>query len=266
MNSTLLLIAAIVALTRAQTIDECLTSDSISCIQTILFRKAKEFFNKDSLEIIAGVSLVKEHNSRVPRSRNDLIYEQQIEKADNVVTRQDTLKQFMEQVAIDISKGRSLKISFTPLLDKIRATARAVTKLIPAEIRQVADDVEGRGKKKHIKHMMPFLMAAKAKFGLLMTMSYFAIALLAKKAMLAAAIAIAISIFLALKSYHHHKPEKYEHHEYHEHHKKHDDHHHHGSSLSSSWSVPATNSWSASAGWEDGAYSAQTQAYSSYNR
>lgn len=62
-------------------------------------------------------------------------------------------------------------------------------------------DFTGRGKKKILKHILPLLVAAKVKMGALAVLAYFAIALIAKKAIFASLIAIAISGFLKLKSY-----------------------------------------------------------------
>lgn len=111
MKSTLLFVVAIVALARAQSIDECLKLDSISCIQKSLFRKAREFFDRDSFEIVAGVSLVKGKDGRASRTGKQLMYQQQIDKADNVVERQSALEKFLGEEVSDFVQGRSLKVS-----------------------------------------------------------------------------------------------------------------------------------------------------------
>lgn len=60
--------------------------------------------------------------------------------------------------------------------------------------------VSGRGKKKLLKTIIPLLLAAKLKIGMMATMAYFSIALIAKKAIFASMLSIAISTFLGLKS------------------------------------------------------------------
>ena len=52
-----------------------------------------------------------------------------------------------------------------------------------------------------LKQILPLLIAAKVKIGVLAVLAYFAVALIAKKAILASIVAIAISGFLKLKSY-----------------------------------------------------------------
>lgn len=108
--------------------------------------------------------------------------------------------------------------------------------------------------------MIPLLIAAKAKIGALATIAYFFIALVAKKAIFASLISIAISAFIGLKYLWSSKS---------------------GSSFTpynSGWSGSVSNvggGWSApvssggwatsgSGGWDDGHY-AQNQAYSSYH-
>lgn len=67
----------------------------------------------------------------------------------------------------------------------------------------------GRGKKKKlIKSLIPFIIGLKMKLGLFAVLSYFIIALIAKKAILASLISLAISGFIAIKKLasHHHQP------------------------------------------------------------
>lgn len=61
--------------------------------------------------------------------------------------------------------------------------------------------IPGRKKKKKGKgSLMPLLLAAKVKMGLLATLTYFVAGLLAKKAILASLISLAISAFVGMKS------------------------------------------------------------------
>lgn len=118
----------------------------------------------------------------------------------------------------------------------------------------------GRVKKlKLLKSVIPLLIAAKAKIGALATVAYFFIALVAKKAIVASLISIAISAFIGLKYLWSSKS---------------------GSSFTpynsgwnggvsniGGWSAPVSSGgWatSGSGSWDDGHY-AQNQAYSSYH-
>lgn len=121
----------------------------------------------------------------------------------------------------------------------------------------------GRGKKKLLKSILPLLIAAKVKIGALATLAFFGIGLLAKKAILASLVSIAISAFIGLKSLWAQKSVGHDVTSYNA-----------GgwnaASSSNGWSGPAANAgWSSggSNGWDDGhsSYSAQSQAYSGYH-
>lgn len=186
----------------AEEINKCLENDSISCIQRNLYRRAKEFFDNDNIELINGVTLVKSADSRNARSSKEVIYEQEINTANNVADRQHVLENFVGESAKDFLSGRSLKINFTPAIEKIGQSARAIVNSVPEEINEAVDVlVEGRGgKKKLLKTLAPLIVAAKAKVGILAALAFFAISFLAKKAIFASLISIAISGFLGLKS------------------------------------------------------------------
>ena len=113
-----LLAAALVAGSLAQSsIDECLQKDSISCVQTALFRKAKEFFDKENYELLSGVSLVKSKaEGRGSRSSKDLLYEQEMAQATGVAERQSALENFVGEEVSDFFSGRSLRVSSVRIL------------------------------------------------------------------------------------------------------------------------------------------------------
>lgn len=96
-----------------QSLDDCLQSDSISCVQKSLYRKAKEFFDKDSLELFTGVSLVRNGRSqgRSSRSGKELMYEQEIDSANSVTDRQTALENFVSEEAGELLTGRSLRVN-----------------------------------------------------------------------------------------------------------------------------------------------------------
>lgn len=84
--------------TGALAYEDCLRKDSISCLQKTFFSKAKEFFDRDSLEIAPGVSLV-----RGARSGRNL--------AGDVADRQADIENFIGDEVESFVRERSLKVS-----------------------------------------------------------------------------------------------------------------------------------------------------------
>ncbi|XP_076241002.1 DUF1676 domain-containing protein Osi6 [Calliopsis andreniformis] len=249
------------ALAAGQTFENCLEKDSIACVQKNLYRKAKEFFDSDNVEIFSGVSLVKSGDSqgRGSRSGKELMYDQEIDGASNVADRQNALMDFVSAEAGEFLTGRSLKINFTPIIERIGSSARAISDSAPEEVRQAVDlVVEGRGKKKQLKQLLPLLLAAKAKIGALATLGYFVTGFIAKKAIVVSLISLAISAFIGFKALwakggHDLTP-------------------YHGGwssgpATSGGWSAPVpSGGWSSGGSWDDGHASyAQNQAYSGYH-
>ncbi|KAK1122756.1 hypothetical protein K0M31_009198 [Melipona bicolor] len=244
-----------VVLASGQSLDDCLQSDSISCVQKSLYRKAKEFFDKDSLELFSGVSLVKNADSqgRSSRTSKELMYEQEIDAANSVTDRQSALENFVSDEAGEFLAGRSLRINFAPAFEKLGESARALSDSAPEEVRQAVNEVvEGRGKKKILKSILPLLIAAKVKIGALATLAYFAIGLIAKKAIFASLISLAISAFIGLKALW--SKNSYDVTPY------------NGWSGNAGWSAPvASGGWSSGGSWDDSHGYAQSQAYSGYH-
>ncbi|KAL0105059.1 hypothetical protein PUN28_016592 [Cardiocondyla obscurior] len=265
-----LVFMTVVVFATGQTIDDCLKQDSISCVQKTLYRTAKEFFAKDTLELVKGVSLVKSNANA--RSGKELAYDQEIEAANDIAERQNSLENFISDGAGQFLTGRSLRINLASAFQKIHESARSISESAPPEIRQAVDQfVEARGKKKgSLKGILPLLIAAKVKLGILGALSYFVIGFLAKKAIEASVISLIISAFIGLKSLwssksHHHDVTAYN-----------------SGGWSNGWSAPVSSGWSgpvnagwsnaasggwasgASSGWEDPHY-AHGQAYSGYH-
>ncbi|KAK0183025.1 hypothetical protein PV327_001103 [Microctonus hyperodae] len=183
-----------------QDFNECLQKDSISCLQNTLYRTAKEFFNKEKIDIVNGVSMVKK-DDRSSRSGKEVLYDQEIDAANSVIDRQSALENFIGDEAGSFLSGRTLRINFAPAMEKIGQTARAMVDSVPTEVREAVNDVvEGRGKKKLLKSIWPLLLAAKAKMSVLAVLMTFGIALLAKKAIVASLLSLAISGFIGLRS------------------------------------------------------------------
>ncbi|KAF3424470.1 hypothetical protein E2986_06020 [Frieseomelitta varia] len=260
------ILTSAVVLASGQSLDDCLQSDSISCVQKSLYRKAKEFFDEDSFELFSGVSLVKNGDSRGRSSKTskELMYEQEIDAANSITDRQSVLENFVSDEAGEFLAGRSLRINFAPAFEKIGESARALSDSAPEEVRQAVNEVvEGtqillaaertrRGKKKLLKSILPLLIAAKVKIGALATLAYFAIGLIAKKAIFASLISLAISAFIGLKALW--SKNSYDVTPY------------NGWSGNAGWSAPvASGGWSSGGSWDDSHGYAQSQAYSGYH-
>ncbi|XP_012522908.1 uncharacterized protein Osi6 [Monomorium pharaonis] len=261
MKKFLILMTAVI-LTAGQSIDECLKQDSISCVQKTLYRTAKEFFAKDKIELVNGVSLV--NSNANARSAKELTYDQEMEATNDITERQNSLENFISDETRQFLTGRSLRINLASVFKKIYESAHAISESAPPEIRQAVDEiVEARGKKKKggLKAILPLLIAAKVKLGLLGVLTYFVAGFLAKSALKASLLSLLISAFIALKSFwsgktYHHDVTSY------------------NNGWNAGWSAPVSNGWSspvvsngwtsgASSGWEDPHY-AHSQAYSGY--
>jgi len=106
-EKSLILMTAVV-LTAGQSIDDCLKEDSISCVQKTLYRTAKEFFAKDKLELVNGISLVKSNANA--RSGKELAYDQEMETASDITERQNSLENFISDEAGQFLTSRSLRV------------------------------------------------------------------------------------------------------------------------------------------------------------
>lgn len=119
---TIVCLTTAVVLVAGQNLDECLQQDSISCVQKSIYRKAKEFFGKDSLEIVPGINLIRNQDNnldgRNARSSKVLIYDQEIDGANDVAERQNVLESFVGEEASNYFTGRSLRVMFIMSLIK----------------------------------------------------------------------------------------------------------------------------------------------------
>jgi hypothetical protein len=126
MLGKLLILTTAVVLVAGQSIDECLKQDSISCVQKTLYRTAKELFAKDKLELVSGISLVKsDADTRSSRSGKELVYDQEMDAANDIVGRQNTLENFISDKAGQFLTGRSIRVkrhNRTRLIAIIRIT------------------------------------------------------------------------------------------------------------------------------------------------
>ncbi|TMW51535.1 hypothetical protein DOY81_003394 [Sarcophaga bullata] len=166
----------------------CLESDSISCLQLTLFRKARSIFENPQIELFGGVSLVKSNEGRQGKSLDETAIA--VETAPTVEARNSEIGNYVLTNAKNFLVERSLNFNFA---NAARSVARAIPDDIKADLRELV--VESRTKKKKlIKKLLPILLGVGAKVAVLVIGSIFGLLFLAKKALVVSVIAF----FLAL--------------------------------------------------------------------
>ncbi|BES96688.1 Protein of unknown function (DUF1676) [Nesidiocoris tenuis] len=198
--------------------EDCFRKDSISCIQIELFRQAKSFFDQEQIELFGGLALTKNRQSGDAAARSlqdDLVLEKQIETAKDLDAREEALESFAFGRVGRLLQDRSLTWNLSPIVSDLASASRSLSDSLPAELKDGVSQFieEGRGKKKKLlKALLPFILGLKMKLAGFMVLSYFVIALIAKKALLASIVSLAIAGFIALKKLMSKEP----HHEVHE--------------------------------------------------
>lgn len=180
-----LLISVVFAADEPSNFQDCLEKDSISCVQVAVFRKAKSFFDQQTISLFGGLSLGK--SERAGKSLDEPTIE--IESANTVETRENALENYVLNRAKNFFQERSLSWDFA-------GTARSLSNAIPDDIKASvrALIVEERGKKKKIlKKLLPLLGVLKIKFAILGVFALFAIGIIAKKALILSIISIALA-------------------------------------------------------------------------
>ncbi|XP_022220788.1 keratin, type II cytoskeletal 2 oral [Drosophila obscura] len=166
---------------------KCLDTDSISCLQLTLFRKAKSIFDNPQIELFGGVSLVKANEGRQGKSLDNSVA---VEAAPTVEARTAEMGNYFMDNAKSFFAERSLNFNFA---NAARSVARAIPDDIKADLRELVVESRTR-KKKLLKKFLPILLGVGAKIAVLGVGSIFGLLFLAKKALVVSVIAF----FLAL--------------------------------------------------------------------
>ncbi|XP_049859827.1 uncharacterized protein LOC126354315 isoform X2 [Schistocerca gregaria] len=176
------------------TLDSCLKKDSIQCMQLVAYRNIRAFFDRDSIPLVTGLSLVRESEVGSAVSSTSAARElgRQVEEAQDVSSREQALEQFALGEAAAFVRERSLRVDLPQLA---RATARAIADRLPTDVRTKMSELitEGRGKKKALKVLLPILLVAGVKAAGAVALSVLGLALLAKKALLVSALALLVA-------------------------------------------------------------------------
>lgn len=174
------------ASTPSSFLQDCFEKDSISCVQLTVFRRAKEFFDQPNINLIGGLSFAKS----IERSGKSLNTETepQVEAAPSVQARELALENFVVDRVKNFFQERSLSWNFA-------SASRSLANAIPDEVKESVRSliVEGRGKKKILKKLLPLLGILKLKLAALAVLAIVGIAILAKKALITSLIAIALA-------------------------------------------------------------------------
>lgn len=166
------------------------------------FRKAREFFNQKSIPIFTGLSLDKKPaEGRDARSSENILSEKKVEASEDVEARSNAIQSYVANNLANFINQRSLNVNLIDMARNLMGLDSA------EEVIEVEEDVpgeEGRSKKKKVlkkvkKSILPLLLAIKMKVAVLAVITFFGIALIAKKALLASFISLAISGFIGLK-------------------------------------------------------------------
>lgn len=178
----------------SSTFESCLKKDSIQCVQLVVYRNIRAFFDRESIPLVTGLSLVREaevENGASSRSAaRDLA--RQVEEAEDVSSREQALEQFALGEAAAFVRERSLRVDLPQLA---RATAKAIADRLPTDVRTKISQLvtEGRGKKKVLKALIPIVVLAGVKAAGGVALSLLGLALLAKKALLVSTLALLIA-------------------------------------------------------------------------
>jgi len=165
-------------------LQECFEKDSISCVQSTVYRRAREFFDQPSIKMFGGLSFAK-NNDRAAKS---LEPEPKVEEAATVQAREIALEDYLLNRAKNFFSERSVQWD-------VASAGRSLSNAIPEEVKESVRElvVEGRTKKKILKKLIPLIGLVKLKLAGLAVLAVAAIGLLAKKALITSFIAIALA-------------------------------------------------------------------------
>ncbi|XP_071441022.1 uncharacterized protein [Hetaerina americana] len=176
---------------------DCLRRDSIKCVQLQAFRSIRSFFGQERVRLGAGLELVREDTGGERAGR-------EVELPEGVEEREEALEAFAVDGALRFLGERSLRWNpkeGAEALQGFVSTARDVANAISESGvgAKIGDFMsQGRGKK-ILKAVIPILVGIKIKVVILMILTYFAIALIAKKAILASLISLVISAVIGIR-------------------------------------------------------------------
>lgn len=157
-----------------------------------MFRKAREFFDQGEINVVDGLSFVKS-NDRSSRSMS--VDSSAVESAKTVDERENALEDYVSERAVRFFEERSLNMD-------VMAVGRAVSTVIPEDVKESVRSMVGEArkkKKKLLKKLGPLLGLLKLKLSGLLLIGLVGVAIIAKKALVIAVIALILSKLLLIK-------------------------------------------------------------------
>uniref|UniRef100_A0A336MKM3 CSON013605 protein n=1 Tax=Culicoides sonorensis TaxID=179676 RepID=A0A336MKM3_CULSO len=151
-----------------------------------IFRKARDFFDQQEINIVDGLSFNKD-TSRAARSIN--VDSSAIESANTIESREDALENYVSERAMNFFQERSLNLD-------MMSVGRAVSQVIPEEVKESMRSMVGEArkkKKKLLKKLLPLLGLVKLKAQGLILLALVGIAIIAKKALVIGVIALVLA-------------------------------------------------------------------------
>lgn len=121
--------------TQDSTLEDCFKKDSISCVQVQLFRNAKSFFNQESIDLLGGLSLVKNPQEKSGRALDDPS-ESLLEATKDADERENLLESYAVKKIGSFFQERSLSWNLSPVVNEVAATARSLAANIPADLKE----------------------------------------------------------------------------------------------------------------------------------
>lgn len=125
----------------------CNDQDSLACAQMQLYRSVRSFFEQDKVELLGGLSLVK--NEKKGRSMAETAEDvNAVENAKNVNERETALEDFTMHKVLRFFQERSLHWNLSPVVTEVSETARSVVDQIPPQIKSKISNFIEEGKYK----------------------------------------------------------------------------------------------------------------------
>lgn len=123
---------------KADSIDDCLDKDSISCIQFKLYRNVRSFFSQDNIELFGGLSLIKNDVDEKSAKKERALFdesESEIISAKDSEARENALESFTLTNAANFLQQRSLHWNLNPFVNQVSETARSIYESVPSEMK-----------------------------------------------------------------------------------------------------------------------------------
>lgn len=119
---------------RQQQDNGCADKDSVACAQMQLFRTVRSFFDQEKVELLGGLSLVK--NEKKGRSLTETAEDvNAVEGAKDTNERESALEDFTMHKVARFFQERSLHWNLSPVVNEVSEAARSVADSISPQMK-----------------------------------------------------------------------------------------------------------------------------------